>query len=305
MLMFHKYDFGDVLASSIRAAWQIEDILPPDSKLDFSLAFLPEAIAGTGAAPGLSAEERLTLNHIRGHEYLSMFGLVEEFILPFVLDHARPQLDGDDLRVRALLNFAGEEATHIHLFKLFHGLFTDSFATPCEVIGPPQAIAAEILRHDPLAVALLILHIEWMSQRHYVDSIRHDGEIDPLFKSLLKHHWMEEAQHAKLDTLMVAALVEGRDEAGLNRAIDEYLEMGGFLDGGLKAQAELNLDALERASGRMLGAALREELHAQQHQMLRRTYIGSGMTHPKFVATLAAISPEARDRVAEVAPIFS
>jgi hypothetical protein len=28
------------------------------------------------------------------------------------------------------------------------------------------------------------------------------------------------------------------------------------------------------------------------------------MTHPKFVATLAAISPAARDRIAEVAPVF-
>jgi hypothetical protein len=28
------------------------------------------------------------------------------------------------------------------------------------------------------------------------------------------------------------------------------------------------------------------------------------MTHPKFVATLAAMSPTARDRIAEVAPVF-
>jgi hypothetical protein len=48
-----------------------------------------------------------------------MFGLVEEFILPYVVDHARPQLSGDDYRVRALLGFAGEEAKHIHLFKRF------------------------------------------------------------------------------------------------------------------------------------------------------------------------------------------
>jgi hypothetical protein len=92
-----------------------------------------------------------------------------------VLDHARPQLNGDDARVRALLNFAGEEAKHIHLFKLFHKRFTEGFGTECAVIGPPEAVAAEGARHDPLAVALLILHIEWMTQRHYVDSVRDDG----------------------------------------------------------------------------------------------------------------------------------
>jgi hypothetical protein len=298
------YNFKDVLETSARAAWQIEDVLPEGAQLDFSRNLLPENLARTAGVPGLNDEQRQILNHIRGHEYLAVFGLVEEFILPFVLDHARPQLDSDDERVRALLNFAGEEAKHIHLFKLFHQLFIGSFATECAVIGPPDAIAAKVLGHDPLAVALLILHIEWMTQRHYVDSIRDNGDLDPLFKSLLKHHWMEEAQHAKLDTLMVAALVDGRDEAGIQKAIDEYLELGMFFDNGFKAQAELNVDALEKATGIWLPADTRQSLIEQQHQALRWTYLGSGMTHPKFMATLAAISPAARDRIAEVAPAF-
>ena len=301
--MYHDHNFADVLATSTRAAWDIADVLPNGARLDFDLRLLPDGIARTNNAPGLSDEQRLVLNQIRGHEYLSMFGLVEEFILPFVLDHARPQLKGDDARVRALLNFASEEAKHIHLFKLFHKRFTEDFGTECQVIGPPEAIAAEVLRHDPLAVALLILHIEWMTQRHYVESARDDGEADPLFKSLLKHHWIEEAQHAKLDTLMVEALADGRDETGIHKALDEYLEMGMFLDGGLKSQAEFNLAALEAATGTPI-AGDRDALLDQQHQALRWTYIGSGMTHPKFVATLEAISPAARDRIAVVAPAF-
>lgn len=302
--MFHNYNFAEVLATSARAAWQIEDVLPTGARLDFVRNFLPEGLARTDAAPGLSDEQRLVLNQIRGHEYLVMFGLVEEFILPFVLDHARPQLNGGDERVRALLNFAGEEAKHIHLFKLFHQRFTEDFGTDCAMIGPPEAIAAEVLRHDPLAVALLVLHIEWMTQRHYVDSVRDDGELEPLFKSLLKHHWMEEAQHAKLDTMMVAALVEGRDEASIGKALDEYLEMGMFLDNGLKAQTEMNIAALEKATGTTIAPEILPALVEQQHQALRWTYIGTGMTHPKFVTTLAAISPGARDRIAEVAPAF-
>ena len=302
--MYHDFNYEATLASSLRAAWRIEDVLPEGAQLDFSRNLLPEGLARTDSAPGLTAGQRRTLNHIRGHEYLSIFGLVEEFILPFVLDHARPQLNGDDSRVRALLNFASEEAKHIHLFKLFHERFTEAFGTACDVIGPPEAIAAEVLRHDPLAVALLILHIEWMTQRHYVESVRVDTDLDPLFKSLLKHHWMEEAQHAKLDTLMVEALAQGRDEAGIQAALDEYLEMGMFLDNGLKAQAEMNLEALEKASGAALAGDVGQALLEQQHQALRWTYIGSGMTHPKFVATLAAMSPAARDRIAEVAPAF-
>jgi len=302
--MFHNYNFSDVLASSARAAWQIEDVLPEGAALDFAKTFMPDSLARTDGAAMLSPDERRTLNQIRGHEYLSIFGVVEEFILPFVLDHARPQLNGDDDRVRALLNFASEEAKHIHLFKKFHALFTESFGTPCAVIGPPEAIAAEVLRHDPLSVALLILHIEWMTQLHYVESVRDDAALDPLFKSLLKHHWMEEAQHAKLDTLVVEMLAEGRDEAGIASAIDGYLELGMFIDNGLKAQSDMNVAALEAATGRTLPQDQRAALGTQQHQALRWTYIGSGMTHPNFVETLTALSPAGRDRIATLAPGF-
>lgn len=303
--MFHNFNFRDVLASSAKAAWQVEDVLPEGAELDFGRRFLPEALARTDGIAFLSEPERRVLNQIRGHEYLSLFGIVEEFILPFVLDHARPQLNGEDHRVRALLNFAGEEAKHIHLFRLFHQRFTDAFRTRCEAIGPAEAIAAEVLRHDPLSVALVILQVEWMTQSHYLDSVRGDGDLDPLFKSLLKHHWIEEAQHAKLDTLMVETLADGRDEAGIRDAIDGYLEIGAFLDEGLATQASLNLDAFERHFGRALRAEQRRELQAQQHQALRWTYLGSGMVHPKFTATLAALSPAARDRIAAVAPVFA
>jgi len=303
--MHHNFNFEDVLTASARAAWQIEDVLPEGSALDYSRPFMPEALARTAAVPFLDEAEARVLNQIRGHEYLALFGVVEEFVLPFVLDHARPQLNEDDHRVRALLNFAGEEAKHIHLFRQFHALFTGSFGTPCAMIGPADAIGAEVLRHDPLAVALVILMIEWMTQNHYVDSVKDDADLDPLFKSLLKHHWMEEAQHAKLDTLMVEALAEGRSAAEIDKAIDEFLEIGLFLDNGLKTQASLNLDAFEAATGRRLSARERRALESQQHQALRWTYLGSGMVHPKFVASLAAMSPAARDRIAAVAPVFA
>ena len=267
--MFHNYDFADVLNTSTRAAWQIGDVLPNGARLDFGLRFMPEGLARTASAPGLTDQQRLVLNQIRGHEYLTIFGLVEEFILPFVLDHARPQLNGDDSRVRALLNFAGEEAKHIHLFKLFHKRFTDDFGTDCAVVGPPEAVAQEVLRHDPLAVALLILHIEWMTQRHYLDSVRDDAELDPLFTSLLKHHWMEEAQHAKLDTLMVEALADGRDDASIGQALDEYLEMGMFLDSAfslrlLRAYSKIKDQTVQRQL-----VSLMESIAANEDKALR------------------------------------
>jgi hypothetical protein len=249
-------------------------------------------------------EEKRALNQIRGNAYLYIFGLVEEFILPFLLDHARPQLLGDDYRVRALLQFAGEEAKHIQLFKLFREEFERGFGHSCAVIGPPEAIAEAVLAHDPMAVAMAILHIEWMTQRHYLDSVKDNQALDPQFKSLLKHHWMEEAQHAKLDTLLIEALSEGRSSEEIATAVEQYIEIGGFLDGGLAQQTQFDLDAFERATGRTLTAGERENLLERQRQANRWTYLGSGMTHPNFLATLESLAPEARARVEQIAPAF-
>ena len=301
--MYHDFTYEAALASSTRAQWQLDDVLPADRDLDFSRNFMPESLARTGAIASLDADEQRVLNQISAHQYLGIFGVVEEFILPFLLDHARPQLLGDDWRVRAILNFASEEAKHIHLFKRFHTAFVRDFPVECRVIGPSEDIGAEILKHDPLAVGLVILMIEWMTQEHYLGSIRDDGDLDPLFKSLMKHHWMEEAQHAKLDTLIVDALAKGRTEEQIDKAIDEFFEIGGFLDDGLKTQAGFNLDALEKAIGRKLEN--RDEIIAQQHQAARWTYIGSGMVHERFKATLESLSPRAAERIAEAAPVFA
>jgi len=297
--------FERTLKSSQRANWKIEDVLPDGSGLDFSRRFLPESLARTEGASTLSPDERLTLNQIRGHAYLRIFGLVEEFILPFVLDHARPSLAESDWRTRALLQFAGEEAKHIQLFKRFREAFEAGFGHRCGTIGPPQPVAAHVLGHDPLGVALVILHIEWMTQRHYLDSVLTDDGLDPLFKSLLRHHWIEEAQHARLDGLMVEAIGAGRDEAGIARGVDAYLAIGTFLDQALAQQVELDLDALERAGGRKLGAEERAALAKEQHQANRWTYLGSGMSHPEFLSAVGRLSPAQRARLEQVAPAFA
>jgi hypothetical protein len=301
--MYHDFNYERTLASSLRAQWMLDDVLREDQDLDFTRSFMPESLARTAALGSLTPDEQRILNQISAHQYLSIFGIIEEFILPFLLDHARQVVREDDWRIRALLNFAGEEAKHIHLFKRFHTAFVRGFPVQCGVIGPSDAISAEVLRHDPLAVALLILMIEWMTQQHYLGSIRADSDLDPLFKSLMKHHWMEEAQHAKLDTLIVDALAKGRSEEQLGKAIDEFFEIGAFLDGGLKEQAEFNVNALEKAIGRKVEG--RDALIAQQHQAARWTYIGSGMVHERFVESLESLSPFAAWRIADAAPHFA
>jgi hypothetical protein len=140
--MKSRYSYKETFESGQKVAWQVEDIIGGEKRLDFRRPFLPESLARVDSMDFLSAEEKLLLNQIRGYGYLYTFGLVEEFILPFVLDSARPHLSGDDYRTRALLRFAGEEAKHIQLFKQFAAEFLRGFGSSMDRQGPGLERAA-------------------------------------------------------------------------------------------------------------------------------------------------------------------
>ena len=302
--MGHNYTYQLALAASERIGWKVDDLIGGDKKLDFTKPFMPESLAQVKQLSFLTPEQQVTLNQIRGHEYLSMFGLVEEFILPYVVDHARPQLSGDNYRVRALLQFAGEEAKHIHLFKRFRQEFEAGFGTKCDFIGPAEDISRFVLSHSPLGTGIAILHIEWITLRHYIEGVRDSQELDTQFKSLLKHHWLEESQHTKLDTLMVEEVVVNSTAQEIDQAFAEYADIGAFLDRGIQQQAEFDVESFVQATGRDLSSTEREQVKNAVLKGMRWTYLGTGMTHPNFLATVEAIKPGARKQIEEMAPAF-
>ncbi len=302
--MKNNYSYQGALEASERIGWRVEDIIGGDKRLDFSKPFMPESLAQVSKLSFLSPEQQRTLNQIRGHEYLAMFGLVEEFILPYVVDHARPQLSGDDYRVRALLQFAGEEAKHIHLFKSFRRQFEAGFGSKCEFIGPAEDVRKFVLAHSPLGVGIAILHIEWMTLRHYIEAVKDNQELDPQFKSMLKHHWLEESQHTKLDTLVVEELAANASESEIELAFKEYGEIGAFLDQGIQRQTEFDVESFIQASGRKLSRNEREQMSQAVLTGMRWTYLGTGMTHPNFLDTVQSIKPEARAQIEQMAPAF-
>ena len=253
--MHHNFNFRDVLASlgqsglagrgraARRRALDIRPPLHARSPGPHRRDRFPER-TGRGAV----------LNQIRGHEYLALFGLVEEFILPFVLDHARPQLNGDDHRVRALLNFAGEEAKHIHLFRLFHRVHR-ALRNALRGDRPGRGDRRRSASPRPALGRA----------RHPPDRV---DDPEPLCRQRPGRRRprspVQEPPQASLDgggAARQARHVDGRGAGGRPRrgrrsqaAIDGYLEIGAFLDDGLKTQARLNLDAFEAATGRRLSA---------------------------------------------------
>ena len=300
-MLTHDYEYGSILDTSVRVNWKIEDVIGGRT-FDYTRPFLPEALAGVSGIRCLTDAEKLKLNQIRGFTYLALFGVVEEYIVPSVLDHVRGGDRSDDTEVRALLHFAEEETKHIQLFKWFVREFEKDFGTPVAVIGPAAAIAKGILDHSPLGVFLSTLMIEWMTQKHFLESVKDTEEgLDPLVCSLLKHHWVEEAQHAKLDTLVVNEIAGTLSPEEIEKGIEDFMDIGKLLDGGLQSQIELDLVSLEAAIGRRLSASEKDEIRDAQRKAYRWTFLVSGMTHPKFDRSLRELTAAGHARVTELA----
>jgi hypothetical protein len=296
--------YQHLFETSQRVNWRLEDLIGEGRRLDFTRPFLPETFAQTGPLSFLSQAEKLKLNQIRARGYLALFELVEAFVVPFISDQADDGAAAEPFRAQALRHFAAEEEKHRKLFCAVLREFDAEFGTECGLIGPAEDICRAILGHGPLAVTIAILGLEWMSQGHYVGAVKDNQDLDPQFKSLLKHHWIEEAQHAKLDSLVLKSLAQRSSAQDIATAIREYFEIGAFLDGGFKQQAELDLRSLERAIGRTLSEDERRQFLDVQHRALRWTFLGSAMENRNFLAVLASISDEAATRVEQAAKSF-
>ena len=302
--MSPELSYERLLNTSKRINWRIEDVIGPDRPMDFSKPFLPESFARTATLSFLDDEERLKLNHIRARGYLAMFELVEYCILPLVEQHAPSRADQDPFRTPALEQFHAEELKHIELFRRFRRAFSEAFEVECGFIGPAEAIVAAVSDHSSLGLALFVLGIEWSTQRHYIDSVHADEGLDPQFKSLLKHHWQEESQHARLDALLFRELAAESDPEQIARAIDDFLHIGGLVDDKLAEQAVLDLVSLEAAIGRSVSASERERFIQVQHQAMRWTFLGSAMRNEGFLDALGEVSDAGRQRIEEIAWVF-
>ena len=221
--------------------------------------------------------------------------------MPFVVERVQGRIHkAAPEELRALLHFAEEEVKHIQLLHRFCQEFRSGFGSTCDVLGSPETVAAAILSKSPLGAALSILHIELMTMLHYVFSVRNNEDIDPQFSSLLRHHWLEESQHAKLDTMIVEAIAQPLSEREIQEGIDDYLAIGGMLDGGLATQLEMDMASFTRATGRTLSENEAKRYREVQQRSYRQTFLTSGMRHSKFQSILAAISPEGAKKVSEV-----
>ncbi|HJK93548.1 MAG TPA: diiron oxygenase [Polyangiaceae bacterium LLY-WYZ-15_(1-7)] len=301
-----KFDYGDCVARSEQVEWTLDDVMEEGQPLDFTRPFLPAALVGHLAdVPGLDDATRLHLNQIAGNAYLNLFQFVEEYILATMLEHAQAELFGNPQAMRALTRMVDEELKHQELFKRFRRSFDRDFGHPCGVLESAAEVAHVIMSHSPIAVMIITLHIEWMTQQHYTESVRRDDTIDPFFKSLLRHHWLEESQHARIDMLELDKLACMASEEMRDKAVEEYLGILDAFDDLLGEQVELDLASLAAARGVALEPATKKAVEKALHQCYRHTFIWYGMTNRNVVESLEKISPKGAAAVAARAERFA
>ncbi len=292
-----NYDYASCIRGSEKVSWKIDTVMPPDTKIDFSRPFLPESLFAIETIGCLSPAQRLTLNQISGNSYLNLFAFVEEYITAMAVQHAQAELFGDHIAVRALVRFAEEESKHQQLFWRYCATFERDFGHKCHHLGAAAEVAGVILGKSPLAVTLITLHLELMTQAHYTESVRGNQNLDPLFCDLLRHHWMEEAQHARLDVLELDKLLDASEPEQIATCFDEYVGLLDAFDGLLAAQSKLDAQTLSESLGVTFSDADTETIVRSQHAAYRNTFLISGMSNKSFLETVKIISPPAADRI--------
>ncbi|MBA3500221.1 MAG: hypothetical protein M4D80_09925 [Myxococcota bacterium] len=275
-------DYSECVQTSERVAWSIDDVLPASRELNFAIPFLPEALVHLSTAP-IPDAHKLTLNHIRAHSYVNLFAFVEEYIIATALRHAHAEQFGSVPAMRALLRFADEELKHQQLFWRFRDAFARGFGHPCDVLDNAVEVAGYILTKPALSVMLTTLHLELITQQHYIDAIKSPPEATDLsFRSMFEHHWIEESQHARIDALEIAKLAALSSPEATADAVTEYEDILVNLDGLLLKQADMDRATLERATGHEMSADQRAALVRQQHNSYRQDFIHSGLSNVAF-----------------------
>jgi hypothetical protein len=300
----HNYSFQNTLENSKKVAWQEDQVLN-GRYFDLSKRFLPNRLSGVDEIGFLNEDEKRKLNQIMGNAYLHLFAFVEEFIVPTVTEATLRNPYGDEVRQRSLARFSEEELKHQEMFRRSIQIFNDQFGTTPQLIPGREAVAAVVRSKSPLAVLLLIDVIEWFVQVHYTEHVLDHTDLDGLFRDLLKHHWLDEAQHAKMDTMLIAELVEDMPLVEREAAIDEVLELGGAIDGLLQSQIAMNIESLSAATGRRFTDAERQEITDKTLHAWRWTFLVSGLEHPNVVKLVNEITVEGPTKVRQVAEALS
>ncbi len=287
------YSYGGCIEQAYRVNWKIKDVF---GTVDFDLArpWLPPALSGGGGIFCLNPEEKRKLTQVEMGAYAHLFGFVETFIAPLMVDLALDSDGQNPQAFEALTNFASEEVKHMHLFREVGRRVDGKLGFPLELIDGQSEVAHAVLSKNRGAVLLLTAAIEWFTQHHYVSSMNHCDELDPLTREIFRCHWMEEAQHARLDHLEAIRLFRDMTAKEREEAIEDFIWLLAAIDGLLEQQVILDFANLGRHLDRTFTDQERQEILVGLLKAKRHSFIESGVTHPNFLELFLSVTTSAQ-----------
>jgi hypothetical protein len=298
--------YAKCIEISKRVRFDIDRDVIRGRRFDFSKKFLPDGISKVNELQFLSPDERRQLSQIQGRTYANMFGLVERFIGPKILEVSRDHWLGDQVKFEALVRFTDEELKHQEMFRRIERLAAEDMPAGYSFLPQPNDVASVVLGKSTWAVLALVCHIELFVLAHYHASIDTDPGLSELYKDVFLHHAREESQHAILDELEWRR--ENANLAAVERdvAVDDLISLVGAVDGLLQLQAGADADYFLKVCGRSFTQQEQARVRAGVLKAYRWQYIVSGVEDSRFQTILGdMITPEQADRIGKaLAPII-
>ena len=182
------------------------------------------------------------------------------------------------------------------LFREVRASVDGTLGFPLALLPGAPDVARAVLSKNTGAVLLLTSAIEWLTQQHYLCCFESDDSLDPFTKHIFKSHWLEEAQHARMDHLETLRAFRAMSVAERDRAIDDLIELLSAMDGLLQTQAQLDVDNLQACLWRRLSQAEQQQIRLGVLAAKRFTFIESGVTHPNFRDLLGLVATPAQQQ---------
>jgi hypothetical protein len=281
--------YARCVEASKRVHWEIDKDIIRGRRFDTAHKFLPDGLSLAAEFKTLSADEKRFVSQIQGRTYANIFGLVERFINAKVLELSHDHWFGDQVALEALVRFSDEELKHQALFRRIDAMIGEVLPAGYRFDIDANGVAHAVLGKSTWAVLALTLDIELFTQLHYRQSIEPDVMLSELFKDVFLFHWREESQHAILDELEWVRHDAGVTAEQRDRAVDEFIELVGAVDGILQAQAKADAGYFATTCGRAIAPAEAQAIEASFLKAYRWQYIHSGAAHPQFGKVLTSL----------------
>jgi hypothetical protein len=299
--------YAKCIEASKRVRFDIDRDVIRNRSFDFAKKFLPDGLTKTAELEFLGHDEKRLVSQIQGRTYANMFGLVERFIGPKILEVSREHWLGDQTAFEALVRFTDEELKHQELFRRVERMTAQGMPGGYSFVPQPNDVAGAVLGKCSWAVLALICHIELFVLAHYRQAIEPDAELSELWKDVFTFHAREESQHAILDELEWARENAKLTPAQRDQAVTDLIDLVAAVDGILNMQAAADVDYFLRICGRTFDKKQVQQLRDTMVKAYRWQYIVSGVQDERFQKVLGGMITDAQmKRIGTaLAPILS